>query len=84
MGCCGHERKQVASVTTPVRRAEARAGPRSVARAGGVALRPREPGPVVVRGPVTGRAYELSAGRPVQIDPRDAEILLRTGRFTRG
>ena len=49
-----------------------------------VMLRYREPGRVLVRGPVTGRPYEFSAARPTQwVEARDAEALLSTRRFMR-
>jgi hypothetical protein len=50
----------------------------------GVTLRYRERGPVLVRGPVTGRPYEFSAAQPTRsVDARDAEVLLRTRHFVR-
>jgi hypothetical protein len=52
--------------------------------AGGVALRYRERARILVRGPVSGRAYEFSPQQPTQsIEPGDADVLLRTGRFLR-
>lgn len=52
--------------------------------ADGVVLRYREIARVQVRGPVTGRTYEFSAAQPAQvIEPRDADLLLRTGHFLR-
>ena len=51
---------------------------------GMVTLHHRHPRAVMVRGPVTGRAYVFSAGEPDQpVDARDAEGLLRTGHFAR-
>jgi hypothetical protein len=51
---------------------------------GTVMLHHRHPRAVMVRGPVTGRAYVFSAGEPDQpVDPRDADGLLRTGHFLR-
>jgi hypothetical protein len=48
-------------------------------------LRYRERARVQVRGPVTGRVYEFSAGQPTQpVDARDAQTLLRTRLFTTG
>lgn len=47
-----------------------------------VAVRYLETSPILVRGPVTGQAYEFSSTRPVQIvDSRDAAALLRTRFF---
>jgi hypothetical protein len=57
--------------------------PAPAVHGGGVVLRYREPGPVLVRGPVTGRPYEFSAGQGRSVDARDAEVLLRTRHFVR-
>lgn len=58
--------------------------PGALAGRRGVVLRYREPGHVLVRGPVTGRTYEFSAARPTQaVEARDAEALLRSRRFGR-
>ena len=49
-----------------------------------VTLRLRERARVVVRGPVTGRAYAFGTeGATQPVDARDAEALLRTRRFER-
>ena len=46
-------------------------------------LRYTETSPILVRGPVSGRQYEFSGSKPVQVvDPRDAAALLRTGFFS--
>ena len=51
---------------------------------GTVMLRHRHPRPVLVRGPVTGRAYVFSVAAPGQpVALRDADALLRTGQFLR-
>ena len=58
--------------------------PGGAAGSGAVILRHRHRSPVMVRGPVTGRAYVFSAAQPEQpVDARDAEGLLRTGHFLR-
>ena len=50
----------------------------------GVVLRYRERARILVRGPVSGRAYEFSPQQPTQsIEPGDADVLIRTGRFLR-
>ena len=50
----------------------------------GVRLTYRERARVLVRGPVTGRAYEFSPQLPPpSVEPRDADVLLRSGRFVR-
>jgi hypothetical protein len=47
-----------------------------------VSLRYLETSPIQVQGPVTGRQYEFSGARPVQIvDARDAAALVRTRFF---
>ena len=49
-----------------------------------VPLRCREPIRILVRGPVTGSAYQFSPQQDAQmVDTRDADLLLRTGRFRR-
>ncbi|CAN5746156.1 hypothetical protein BH11PSE8_BH11PSE8_21010 [soil metagenome] len=49
-----------------------------------VTLRLRERARVVVRGPITGRAYAFGSESATQpVDARDAEALLRTRRFER-
>jgi hypothetical protein len=49
-----------------------------------VLLHYMETSAIRVRGPVTGRPYEFSGARPAQaVDPRDAAVLTRTGRFRR-
>jgi len=49
-----------------------------------VPLRCREPMRLLVRGPVTGRSYDFSPQQPTQmVETRDADLLLRTGRFRR-
>jgi hypothetical protein len=55
-----------------------------VAGARGVLLKYRERARILVRGPITGRAYEFSAQWPTQsVEPRDADVLVRSGRFLR-
>jgi len=47
-----------------------------------VAIRYLEKSPIRVRGPVTGRYYDFSGSRSVQVvDSRDAPPLLRTRFF---
>jgi len=49
-----------------------------------VLLTYRERARILVRGPVTGRAYEFSPQLPPpSVEPRDADVLLRSGRFRR-
>ena len=56
----------------------------AAAVARGVLLRYRERVRVLVRGPVTGRAYDFSAEQPTQVvDARDVEALLLTRYFMR-
>jgi hypothetical protein len=65
------------------------AGPASVVphtrggRGGDVALRYRGVDGFSVRSPITGRYYACAAaGTRIHVDPRDAEMLARTGVFT--
>lgn len=83
MGCCGpsHSSRSGTLPAAPVQ-PQAWVAPAS---ARSVVLRYRERARVMVRGPVTGRSYEFSAGQPSQsVDARDAESLLRTRYFMRG
>jgi hypothetical protein len=77
----------VRGLNSPTRPALGGAGaalPGASAGGRGVVLRYREPGRVLVRGPVTGRGYEFSAEQPTQaVEARDAEALLRSRRFVR-
>lgn len=80
MGCCGRKRSSSAGVASTVLHTPA-LGPPSLRD---VVLRYREHTRVVVRGPVTGRAYEFSAQQPTRaVESRDAAWLLRTQRFVR-
>ena len=88
MGCCGQRRNPPPPALRPGPVAavpEFRPGARgAAARARGVLLRYREQARVLVRGPVTGRAYEFSAQQPIlSVEPRDADMLLRTRQFVR-
>jgi len=83
MGCCGQKRSQMQSAVPAAPAAPRPAWPAPPVERG-VMLRYRERGPVLVRGPVTGRSYEFSVERPAQaVEPRDAEVLLRTRHFVR-
>jgi hypothetical protein len=54
------------------------------ASARGVLLKYRERARILVRGPITGRAYEFSPQLPAQsVESRDADVLVRSGRFLR-
>jgi hypothetical protein len=87
MGCCGQKRTALASstvrtaappATPPARNSAPPAAP------GLVALRYLASSRILVRGPATGQAYEFSGAQPVRaVDPRDAEVLLRTRHFRR-
>jgi hypothetical protein len=64
----------------------ARAAPRDLARGtiAGVMLRYLETDPIRAWGPVTGRPYDFSSAIPViEVDPRDAAVLARSGLFRR-
>jgi len=80
MGCCGKAREaaraEYASVTPGTVTAQ-RAQP-------GVAIRYLGRSAILVRGPRTGQVSTFRPGEPGRlIDPRDAEVLLRTGIFRR-
>jgi len=55
----------------------------ATSEARGVMLRYRERTRLLVRGPVSGRNYEFAPQQATQVGARDAEVLLRTGRFIR-
>jgi len=56
----------------------------ALAGARGVPLAYRERARILVRGPVTGRVYEFSPQLPpARVEPRDADVLVRSGRFLR-
>jgi hypothetical protein len=58
--------------------------PHTPAGARGVLLKYRERARILVRGPITGRAYEFSPQLPPpSVEPRDADVLMRSGRFLR-
>lgn len=97
MGCCGQHRNAGGPTALSHRPATGMAVGQSPSPAwplhpgngatpdrGVVPLRSRERARLLVRGPVTGRAYEFSAAQPIQaVDARDAESLLRTRLFLR-
>ena len=88
MGCCGLKRSPLpAALAASPRPAPDAVGHRlAEATAGGrgVTLRYRDRSRILVRGPVTGRAYEFSPRQPTpSVDMRDADVLMRTGRFLR-
>jgi hypothetical protein len=78
MGCCGRARDAVrqeyASVTPEAARP----------LQPGAAIRYLGRSPILIRGPLTGRAWTFRPGEPDQlVDPHDAEVLVRTGLFRR-
>ena len=80
MGCCGKSREAIRShyVSETPETASAQT------KLPGVALRYLGRYAILVRGPRTGRACTFRPGEPDQlIDPRDAEVLVRTGLFRR-
>ena len=88
MGCCGLRQSRPSAAPMALLRPAADAfGQRSrdaPVAARGVSLRYRERARILVRGPVSGRAYEFSPQQPTQsVAPGDADVLLRTGRFLR-
>ena len=88
MGCCGLRRSRPATTVTasprPAADAFAQRAVSAPTGARGVLLKYRERARILVRGPITGRAYEFSPQLPTQsVEPRDADVLLRSGRFLR-
>jgi len=91
MACCGQKRLALAQGRAPA--PEGRAGvtrpsaaaPRPAARAPGeVVLRYRGPAAFQTRSIRTGRVYACAGtGAVLAVDARDAEALVRTGRFAR-
>jgi hypothetical protein len=86
MTCCGQKRAMLSGPAAP-----STTGHRSPtvepasAAAASVAIRSLAARPVLVRGPLTGRAYAFpGAHAVVAVDPRDAAALLRTRFFARG
>jgi hypothetical protein len=95
MGCCGQRRNQfrnaappsgIRATTPPATSGIDRASGASAAVHGSriVTLRYLGPKRVLVRGPATGRQYDVSAAAPmVAVDSRDVDGLLRTRQFVR-
>ena len=91
MSCCGQGRAALRAsqaIQTPQTTRVAAGGSARVVAA--AALRANVPirylggAPIVVRGTVTGRAYQFAAGRAVQpVDARDVAGLLKKGIFRR-
>jgi hypothetical protein len=93
--CCGQKRSAIrnasSQATTPTARPRGIEQPQPSTIPQTAAVKPPEvsvsvrymDNPAIkVRGPVTGRQYEFSGLRPVQVvDPRDAAALLRTRFF---
>ena len=83
MSCCSSRR--AAWAATPQLRAAPIVvvqPPTAVISSANVLLQYTHEGAVLLRGPFTGRVYELSGfGSVIQADKRDAPALLRTGRF---
>jgi hypothetical protein len=84
MSCCS-QRRQAASTTTQLRAAASTSMPATPRPAHGAAtqrLRYAGDSPLSLRGPFSGRVYEVDAtNRIVEADLRDAEPLLRTALF---
>ncbi len=85
MSCCGQRRSASPAVTPAAALRSAWPAPSmALPHARTVVLRYRERARVLVRGPVTGQAYEFSADRPAQaVEVHDAEAMLRTTHFVR-
>jgi hypothetical protein len=80
MGCCGQQRAAFVHGHADGSQKSGESGP---ARSGSdvqVELTRRRG--IVVRGPITGRAYRFQEGAYIQpVDPRDAAKLIMTGYF---
>lgn len=98
MGCCGQKRADLKGASVPTTAPAVTQPARKEPLAGydqqtpvrtepvpyAVMVRYLESSPILVRGPVTGRSYRFSKDQSVQpIDPRDAEVLVRTRFFRR-
>ena len=88
--CCGQKRATMAShmqAPTPPKRSVRVAGtlpPHATTAASAVRLRYLGRAQLSVRGPVSGRAHEVSGESPeIQVDVRDAVALEQTGYFQR-
>jgi hypothetical protein len=80
MGCCGRARDAVRQEYASVTPEAAPARPLQP----GAAIRYLGRSPILIRGPLTGRAWTFRPGEPDQlVDPHDAEVLVRTGLFRR-
>ena len=87
MGCCGQRRAALSHAEKGIERRSPAYGLTPgrgpvPAIAAGVPVEYVGTIAVRVRGPVTGRAYEFSAGRPLlQMHPGDADAVLRAPSF---
>jgi hypothetical protein len=80
MSCCGKGREQV-RVIGSARRAPAPQGPAPSREPVGVTLRYLGASAILVRGPVTQRAYSCAPGQTTLVDARDSAALVRTQLF---
>jgi hypothetical protein len=84
MSCCSQRRHAVPAATQlrAATRASTSAPPRPVHGAATRRLRYLGDSPLSLRGPFSGRVYEVDAmTRFIEAEPRDAEPLLRTTLF---
>jgi hypothetical protein len=80
MACCGKARATVRAEYASVTQGTATAQPKPP----GVTIRYLGESTVLIRGPRTGRAYMFYPGESSRdVDPRDAEVLLRMDLFRR-
>ena len=81
MSCCGGLRT---ATTTSPRTSIRRPVAPVPARANGTGVHYLGTKPILLRGPVSGTAYSFSPARAASaVDPRDVDVLLRTGLFRR-
>ena len=77
--CCGQKRSAMVNTSKPD---NAQRVPENVPGRP-VSLRYLRNSPIQLRGPVTGLHYQFSSSHPIQgVDPRDAELLMRTHYFS--
>jgi hypothetical protein len=90
MGCCGKARANLSVSRSALSTGSSSRSPQAngigsraiTAGAGAMQIRYLGRSDIVVRGPLTGRAYAFSPADPVHpVDRRDADILLRTSFF---
>ena len=90
MSCCGQKRAQlnvrpvVNTVSAPVSAGAGRRVPRASRKTAGVLLKYVGHGALVLRGPRSGRTYQMfETGDLAFVHPDDVEAMIRTRAFAR-